>query len=280
MNRLLKANVSRLKKDTVFRVCLLFTLLYAIVTIVAGWRSMEINDTTIAIDALFLNSFGVSGFLAVPGIVLAAFCSMFIGTEFSDGTLRNKLIVGHRRRAIYLSNVLTCAVSGIFFSLVYLLTVSIAGIPLFGGFQLETGTLLLLIFDGMLAIVAYAAIFNMLSMVLQNKTVCVCLCLIAVMASMFLCFYLMKRLEGPSMVEVYQMVNGKTTTESVPNNQYVDGSLRQVFQFMIDFLPSGQSLQLSGQTAVHLKLMPLYSAATILLTNIAGIAAFARKDIK
>lgn len=280
MNRLLKANVSRLKKDTVFRVCLLFTLLYAIVTIVAGWRSMEINDTTIAIDALFLNSFGVSGFLAVPGIVLAAFCSMFIGTEFSDGTLRNKLIVGHRRRAIYLSNFLTCAISGIFFNLVYLLAVSIAGIPLFGGFQLETGTLLLLMFDGMLAIVAYAAIFNMLSMVLQNKTVCVCLCLIAVMASMFLCFYLMKRLEGPPMIEVYQMVNGKTTTESVPNKQYVDGSLRQVFQFFIDFLPSGQSLQLSGQTAVHLKLMPLYSAATILLTNIAGIAAFSRKDIK
>lgn len=280
MNRLLKANVSRLKKDTVFRVCLLFTLLYAIVTIVAGWRSMEINDTAIAIDALFLNSFGVSGFLAVPGIVLAAFCSMFIGTEFSDGTLRNKLIVGHRRRAIYLSNFLTCAISGIFFNLVYLLTVSIAGIPLFGGFQLETGALLLLMFDGMLAIVAYAAIFNMLSMVLQNKTVCVCLCLIAVMASMFLCFYLMKRLEGPPMVEVYQMVNGKTTTESVPNNQYVDGSLRQVFQFIIDFLPSGQSLQLSGQNAVHLKLMPLYSAAIILLTNIAGIAAFARKDIK
>lgn len=280
MNRLLKANVSRLKKDTVFKVCLLFTLLYAIVTIVAGWRSMEINDTAIAIDALFLNSFGVSGFLTVPGIVLAAFCSMFIGTEFSDGTLRNKLIVGHRRRAIYLSNFLTCAVSGIFFSLVYLLTVSIAGIPLFGGFQLETGALLLLMFDGMLAIVAYAAIFNMLSMVLQNKTVCVCLCLVAVMASMFLCFYLMKRLEGPPMVEVYQMVNGKTTTESVPNNQYVDGILRQVFQFIIDFLPSGQSLQLSGQNAVHLKLMPLYSAAIILLTNIAGIAAFARKDIK
>lgn len=280
MNRLLKANVSRLKKDTVFKICLLFTLLYAIVTIVAGWRSMEINDTTIAIDALFLNCFGVSGFVAVPGIVLAAFCTMFIGTEFSDGTLRNKLIVGHRRRAIYLSNFLTCAVSGIFFNLVYLLTASIVGIPIFGSFQLETGTLLLLMFDGMLAIVAYAAIFNMLSMVLQNKTVCVCLCLIAVMASMFLCFYLMKRLEGPPMVEVYQMVNGKTTTESVPNNQYVDGSLRQVFQFMIDFLPSGQSLQLSGQTAVHLKLMPLYSAAIILLTNIAGMAAFARKDIK
>ena len=62
----------------------------------------------------FLNSFGVSGFVALPGIVMAAFCSMFIGTEFSDGTMRNKLIVGHRRREIYFTNFLTCALSGIF----------------------------------------------------------------------------------------------------------------------------------------------------------------------
>lgn len=124
------------------------------------------------------------------------------------------------------------------------------------------------------------AIFNMLTMILQNKTICVCLALITVMASMFLCFYLMKRLEGPPMVEVYQMVNGQTTTETVPNKQYVAGSMRKIFQFIIDFLPSGQSLQLSGQSAVHLKLMPLYSAVIILVTNAFGMFLFGRKDIR
>ena len=280
MNKLLIANFSRMKKDMVCKISLLFTILYAILTIVAGWRSMEINDVQIPIDSLFLNSFGVSGFVALPGIVMAAFCSMFIGTEFSDGTMRNKLIVGHRRRENYFTNFLTCALSGIFFNLVYLALVSLIGIPLFGGFQLETGTLLLLMTDGMLAIIAYAAIFNMLTMILQNKTICVCLALITVMASMFLCFYLMKRLEGPPMVEVYQMVNGQTTTETVPNKQYVAGSMRKIFQFIIDFLPSGQSLQLSGQSAVHLKLMPLYSAVIILVTNAFGMFLFGRKDIR
>lgn len=280
MNKLLKANFSRAKKDMVFKISLLFTVLYAILTVIAGWRSMEINDVQIPMDSLFLNSFGVSGFVAVPGIVLAAFCSMFIGTEFSDGTLRNKLIVGHRRREIYLANFLTCALSGIFFNLVYLLTASMIGIPLFGGFQLETGTLLLLMADGMLAIIAYAAFFNMLTMMLQNKTVCVCLALITVMASMFLCFYLMRRLEGPPMVEVYQMAGGQTTTETVPNKQYIAGSARKAVQFIIDFLPSGQSLQLSGQSAPHLKLMPLYSAVIIFLTNAFGMLLFGRKDIR
>ncbi|SCJ90153.1 Uncharacterized protein conserved in bacteria [uncultured Eubacterium sp.] len=280
MSRLLSANLGRLKKDTVFKVALLFTILYAVITIAAGWRSMDINDTQIPIDALFLNSFGVSGFVAVPGIVMAAFCSMFIGTEFSDGTLRNKLIVGHRRKDIYLSNFLTCVFCGISFNLVYLVATALIGIPLFGGLQSETGTLLLLMADGLLAIIAYAAVFNMLAMVLQNKTVCVCLALIIVMASMFLCFYLMKRLEGPPMVEVYQMVDGQTSTETVPNKQYIAGSARKIFQFIIDFLPSGQCLQLSGQSALHLKLMPLYSAVIIFVTNAFGMFLFSRKDIR
>lgn len=280
MNKLFRSNIDRLKKDTVFKASVLFTVLYAIGTILAGWRSMEINDTIIPLDAFILNGYGISGFVAVPGIVMAAFCTMFIGTDFSDGTLRNKLIVGHRRKEIYLSNFLTCALSGVFFNLIYMLLISAIGMPLFGGFKSETGTLLLLIFDGILMIIAYAAIFNMLSMILQNKTVCVCLCLIAVMVSMFLCFYLMKRLEDGPTVEIYQMVNGQTTTATVPNKQYVAGSLRQIFQFIMDFLPSGQGLQISGQSAAHLKLMPLYSAGIILFTNIVGILSFERKDMK
>lgn len=280
MSRLLNANLGRLKKDTVFKITLLFTVLYAMAAIFAGWRSMEINDASIPLENFLFNGYGLFGFVAVPGIVMAAFCSMFIGTEFSDGTLRNKLIVGHRRKEIYLSNFVTCALSGIFFNLIYMLIILVAGTPIFGGLHMATGTLLLILLDGILMITAYAAIFNMLSMALQNKTVCVCLCLIGVMAAMFLCFYLMKRLEGPPMVEVYQMVDGKTTTETVPNKQYVAGSLRQVFQFIIDALPSGQSLQISGLTAVHLKLMALYSAGIILITNIFGMFIFGKKNIK
>lgn len=280
MSRLLNANLGRLKKDTVFKITLLFTVLYAMAAIFAGWRSMEINDASIPLENFLFNGYGLFGFVAVPGIVMAAFCSMFIGTEFSDGTLRNKLIVGHRRKEIYLSNFVTCALSGIFFNMIYMLIILVVGTPIFGGLHMATGTLLLILLDGILMITAYAAIFNMLSMALQNKTVCVCLCLIGVMACMFLCFYLMKRLEGPPMVEVYQMVDGKTTTETVPNKQYVAGSLRQVFQFIIDALPSGQSLQISGLTAVHLKLMALYSAVIILITNIFGMFIFSKKNIK
>lgn len=37
------------------------------------------------------------------GILSAIFCSLFTGTEYSDGTIRNKIVVGHSRISIYLS---------------------------------------------------------------------------------------------------------------------------------------------------------------------------------
>ena len=36
------------------------------------------------------------------GIILAVFCSLFIGTEHNDGTIRNKIIVGHEKSKLFI----------------------------------------------------------------------------------------------------------------------------------------------------------------------------------
>lgn len=53
-------------------------------------------------QTVVLDSNIFSHILLVP-IVFSVFCSLFIGTEYSDGTIRNKIVVGHTRRAIYLA---------------------------------------------------------------------------------------------------------------------------------------------------------------------------------
>ena len=49
-------------------------------------------------------------------ILLPALGALFINTDYHDGTIRNKLTVGHTRVAVYLSNLLVnCAAGGVFF---------------------------------------------------------------------------------------------------------------------------------------------------------------------
>ena len=36
-------------------------------------------------------------------VVMAIFVSVFVGTDYSDGTIRNKIVLGHYRHSIYLA---------------------------------------------------------------------------------------------------------------------------------------------------------------------------------
>lgn len=98
MNKLLRANFSRLWKDTVFWVVTLFMFGLGIFTVGAQYFDiMRYNANIPFNNALF-------SYAAVVGCGSAIFSSLFFGTEYSDGTIRNKLIVGHLRSSVYLSN--------------------------------------------------------------------------------------------------------------------------------------------------------------------------------
>lgn len=61
-------------------------------------------------------------------ILIPAFVSLFVGTEYSDGTIRNKMIIGHTRTCIYLSNLIVCSTAGLGFCLSYIVGVIVAGL--------------------------------------------------------------------------------------------------------------------------------------------------------
>lgn len=44
--------------------------------------------------------------LFVP-LMVSLLTALFIGTDYSDGTMRNKLIAGHVRRKIYVANLIS-----------------------------------------------------------------------------------------------------------------------------------------------------------------------------
>ena len=95
MTKVLSANFMRLKKDKVFWIGLVFMFAAGIFFPVMRYMDMKQTGTINPIDNAFL------GCVLFIGIIMAVFCSLFIGTEYSDGTIRNKVIVGQNRNAIY-----------------------------------------------------------------------------------------------------------------------------------------------------------------------------------
>ena len=170
MRKLLSANFSRLWKSKIFWLLEIGTLLFSIV----AYLLVGINVKNIGIHWILKNAnFYLFLVLLYVSILTAIFSSLFFGTDYSDGTLRNKLTVGHSRKDIYLSNwVLNAAITTTFIMTHYLVAVVI-GIPIGGMTVISVINHLLLKFVFSLIIaLTYTSIFTMTTMLDSNKARC------------------------------------------------------------------------------------------------------------
>ena len=101
MSRLFVSTFFRMLKKIVFWILLICMFVYGVYS--ASNAASEANGG-FALDGCFLD------FAPFMGLVAAILTSMFIGSEYSDGTIRNKLVVGHSRMRIYLANFIVCSV--------------------------------------------------------------------------------------------------------------------------------------------------------------------------
>lgn len=272
MNKLLTANFARLKKDKVFWIGMAFMFAAGVFSVIMKL----INDPTATADQLMLI------FPVLIGIVSAAFCSLYIGTEYSDGTIRNKLIVGHTRSAVYLSNFITCSAAGIVMCLSYVAAVAAFGLSLLGFSEMSMGALVVLILVAFMMVIATTALFTLLCMLNQNKATAAVICILIIVALLVLATMINAKLEAPQYYDNYVFTDslGSAMSGQIENPQYLTGTKREIYQFFLDFLPTGQAVEISMQSTPHLWLMPLYSLFITLVSTGCGLVCFRTKDLK
>ena len=124
MRKLLSANFSRLFRDKTFWFCMGAMLIYAVVYMLNGVRQATVSlaEYHHTLDDYYFH------FALVIGMFCALFCSMFLGTEYSDGAIRNKLVVGHTRAGIYLSGLVVTFAATLFVMAVWLMG-ALVGVP-------------------------------------------------------------------------------------------------------------------------------------------------------
>lgn len=275
MNKLVMANVMRLKKNTFFWIGSVFMFAAGICFPVRRYVAMSQTGSIHHLDNGF---FACSLFIS---IIMAVFCSLFTGTGYSDGTIRNKVFIGHKRSDIYLSDMITSSVVGIVMCMCFFVPYLCVGIPLLGFFEADSKTILLIGVTVLLLAIAFTSIFTMTAMICQNKAVVAVICLLLAFGFLLVGSFLYSRLHEPKTIQFYTMneTNEPIAAEE-PNPHYLEGAKREIVQTIYDVLPSGQAIQCTLLEAVHLPRLPLYSIVIILSTTGIGLFCFQRKDLK
>lgn len=260
MRKLLAADFAQLLRDKVFWAAFAFMIVSTAILVVSTHNMIALDNyapgTWTAETSMFC-------MLPSVGIVNAIWLHLFIGSDYDQGTIRNKFISGHTRRAIFFSHWLIAS-SG---ALVTLLASLSLGVCLswyfFRSFMLSTADLALSLTSCVLLTVAYAAINVALAMNISRKaSSVVCGMIVMIGMSTFTSF-----LE----VELSSVLVSGWTPVTLKDH---------LILLLYDLLPSGQCSQINAMMFDHLARWPLYSLILIVLVTAAGFLLFKRKDIK
>ena len=276
MRNLTSSNIRRLLKTNYYWIAAVFMVVTALFAFVMHYRDYKLADGSPYFYSL------LTIIAPIVFFAIAVFVSLFVGSEFSDGTMRNKIIVGHSRVSVYLSLMLTSVVGGwilaAVWSVVYLvpsviLMESENSLIMYGMFYL---TLFLLL-------AAVSAILTCVSILIGNKAVAAVVCLLLAMALMLQGVMVSSWLDEPESYTGMYMDDSGTMQigEPKPNPNYMpEGSPeRKVCEFLNDFMPGGQSIQIMGSLDEMARFC-VYDLAWLLVLSTVGVLIFRRKDLK
>ena len=159
MSRLLSAGLSRLLR------CRIFWLACIVMAVFEAGEIINCRYDERALDSVFF-------YFAFPAGLLSAVVTAFlIGPEYGDGTMRNKIITGCRRRDVYISNLCMSSLAAVFMCAVGVFVGVALGVPLCGGLRTRAVDAVMLVFGVIVMSLAYASIHTLVMMLLPNRTV-------------------------------------------------------------------------------------------------------------
>lgn len=227
--------------------------------------------------------------ISVVMLLGSIFAAFFIGTDYSDGTIRNKLIVGNSRAAVWFSNLIVCCAAAEMMCLSTLLPLAIFGSIAGRGYALTAEELLFRLLIENLALLAAIALIVLIAMLVKSRSSAI---VIGTFLSLglFICASIIEaRLSEPEyfqgMMYVDEDGNINYDTETKEENPtYIgNGTLRKALEVVYDVLPTGQMIQVSmweETDPAHGGLLLLYSAGVLAGAILIGVPTFQRGDLK
>lgn len=277
MRKLLTANCRYFAKNKLFRLEIAFCILFS------GWIMFANYSPKIqaSADPLHLETpFFIM--YQILSIVFASAISLIVGTEYSDGTLRNKLMIGHTRSEIYFSMLFTTIGASVSVIAVHGIVSYGVGYFLFETFQLPATQIIIGIVCALLANLVFTTLFVAVALNCSNKSISAVVSILSSIVIIVVANIVEGKLNEPEMTysNIIITASGIEYGDIVQNPNYVTGITRKVYEFLYDFLPTGQLMQIQSLNITHWQYWAVLSIVLFSVITLIGYILFRKKDIK
>lgn len=283
MTKLLNANFRRLWRSKTFWIGLVLACAHTLLGVINNlyYKNAWVDQSAVitADHTLFPDTL-------ITIIIMAVLVVMLVGREYTDKTIRNKIVTGHSRVSIYLANLIVCLTAAAILFIVPMLLIGLAvGTPLLGGFTLSFKAFILPFFCYLLGVFGFTSLFLLIVMSIQNRTVAAIVVLLLAAILVSVPTTLGEMLEAPERVEEVvwdeNVEDFVYTGEMMENQAYVGGPARVMVQFLFDFLPGGTLQQTSPFNATKdMAALPIYAVSFIAVSTLGGAVIFKKKELK
>lgn len=277
MRKLLSANANYLRKSKIFYLEMIFCTLFSAWIVFINYNpEIQATKDALCLDDVFFTMY------QMLSLILAECISWTIGTEYSDGTIRNKIIVGHTRFQIYFSMLLTNIFSTVLILLLHGVVTYVVGYFLLGAFQMKISKLLIALFCVILTMLVFTTLFVAIASNCSNKAMTTASSLFVALVIIYIASFAGNRLLEPEMTYDGIVINmdGVQFGDLIENPAYVSGTARTICEFVYDLLPSGQIMQIYSLDFTRWTHWPVLSILLFALITVVGFKIFERKDIK
>lgn len=325
MIKLLRANFSRLFRSLYFRLGMIISVLLNMVAIFNTYYAMKkfpeefdlsgIPDVSaddveylsilISNESCMFNG-GIFCMFIVPALI-----AFFIGTDYSDGTIRNKLMVGHKRSSIYLANLITSISAAEIVLLSGMAASYLTGLIFLKNTYLSAGEIFMFIIVGIFITASMSSICTLLSMVIPSKAGAVAAAVMTSFVMMVSAGSITSELESPEVYDEYTyehqdtgevfdldcppdemspdelhsngiMVSDIDKLEPIQaeNPGYPKGLRRRIYVWIQKATPGCQYISLSEWDEDFNNSSVGWSSVFVAVTAAAGIVVFRKRDLK
>lgn len=292
MIELLRADFRKLFKNKIFYLEMILMLgmgIYCIVGTVMGNKTAD--EPTRSPDSLIITMSSISGILS------AVFAAFFIGTEYSDGAMRNKLTVGRTRTQIYFSGLIVCSAAALIVYSVFVAVVAVGGSIFIGKFAADFASVISALLISYAASVAFASLALFGAMMITNKAAAVAALTIIAFLLFAYTDIVCNRLNTPEYFNSFTYTDENGVVHEQPrerNAGYPTGLKRKYYEFMYDSLPGCQLMQTQNflydaansggkmTDEANSKLIRFAGTSVVIaiLSTGAGVILFKKKDLK